>query len=127
MTRFWITLDEATNFVLETFDQMQGGELYVPKIPSMKIIDLARIIAPNSEIFEIGIRPGEKIHEEMISNEDSRRCIDLGRRYLVNPIHAEWGYAPPCGSSLPEDFSYRSDTNEMWLSDDEIRKFIEKY
>jgi UDP-N-acetylglucosamine 4,6-dehydratase len=125
MTRFWITLESATNFVLETLNIMEGGELYVPKIPSMRIIDLASAIAPSSKIIETGIRPGEKLHEEMISADDSRRTIDLGNRYVVNPIHAEWGYNRPEGSEVPDGFSYRSDINENWISENEIKKLVE--
>lgn len=125
MTRFWITLEGATNFVLETLNIMEGGELYVPKIPSMRIIDLASAIAPSSKIIETGIRPGEKLHEEMISADDSRRTIDLGNRYVVNPIHAEWGYNRPEGSDVPDGFSYRSDINENWISENEIKKLVE--
>ena len=124
MTRFWITLEHATNFVLETLNIMGGGELYVPKIPSMKILDLANAIAPNSKIIETGIRPGEKLHEEMISTDDSRRTIDLGNRYVVNPIHAEWGYTRPEGDLVPEGFSYKSDVNESWVSEIEIKKLL---
>lgn len=80
MTRFWITLDHATSFVLDTLEMMQGGELYVPIIPSMRIMDLANAISPNSEVVETGIRPGEKLHEEMISTDDSRRTVKLKDR-----------------------------------------------
>ena len=73
MTRFWITLDKAVNFVVDSFKTMNGGELYVPRIPSMELVDLVEAIAPGSATYEIGIRPGEKIHEEMISVDDSRR------------------------------------------------------
>jgi UDP-N-acetylglucosamine 4,6-dehydratase len=105
---------------------MTGGELYVPKIPSMKITDLAHAVAPNAELVEIGMRPGEKLHEEMISADDSRRTIVLENRYLVTPVVAEWGYEPPKGSTMPEGKAYSSDTNELWMSESEIKKFIEK-
>ena len=122
MTRFWITLDQAVSFVQEAFKEMNGGELFVPRIPSMRIIDLATALAPNSSIKEIGIRPGEKLHEEMISSDDSRRTVKQQNKYVVSPISAEWSYVDPEGEKLPEGFSYRSDTNDLWLTIDEIKK-----
>jgi UDP-N-acetylglucosamine 4,6-dehydratase len=124
MTRFWITIEHAVNFVLESFEIMKGGELYVPKIPSISVRDLAEVIAPNSEKVEVGIRPGEKLHEEMISPDDSRRTIELKNRFVVNPIFAEWGYLEPKGIKLPEGFSYRSDTNAWWLSKMELSEML---
>ena len=126
MTRFWITLDQAINFVLESFDLMSGGELYVPRIPSMKIIDLAEAIAPGSSLTEIGIRPGEKLHEEMISPDDSRRTLRLDDRYVVMPIVAEWGYQEPLGQLVVDGFSYRSDTNDLWLNSSQLIEMISK-
>ena len=128
MTRFWITLPQAVKFVVDTFDQMTGGELYVPRIPSMRLIDLAKVIAPNSELEEVGVRPGEKLHEEMIAPDDSRRTMLLGDRYVVMPHIAGWGYEPPAdGKPVPEGFAYRSDSNDLWLSDDELRKLVEEH
>jgi UDP-N-acetylglucosamine 4,6-dehydratase len=124
MTRFWITIESAVQFVIESLEIMSGGELYVPKIPSMKIIDLAKAVAPNSRLEEIGMRPGEKLHEEMISADDSRRTIILKNRYLVTPVVAEWGYKPPPGILMPEGQAYRSDTNELWMSESDIKDFI---
>lgn len=121
MTRFWITLDQAVQFVIDSFDIMSGGELYVPRIPSMRITDLAEAIAPGSPIEEIGIRPGEKIHEEMIASDDSRRTIRLPYRYVVTPVLAQWGFPEIPGDPLPDGFAYRSDTNDMWLSIDDLR------
>ena len=127
MTRFWITIEEASRFVCESFTSMQGGELYVPRIPSMKLVDLARAIAPDSEYIETGIRPGEKLHEEMISADDSNRTVFNGSRYIVNPVFAEWGYKEPEGQRLKDDSPYRSNTNDLWLTTDQIRSFIAKY
>lgn len=124
MTRFWITIESAVKFVIESLEIMSGGELYVPKIPSMKIIDLAKAVAPNSRLEEIGMRPGEKLHEEMISADDSRRTIILKNRYLVTPVVAEWGYKSPPGLLMPEGQAYRSDTNELWMSESDIKDFI---
>jgi UDP-N-acetylglucosamine 4,6-dehydratase/5-epimerase len=122
MTRFWITLPQAVKFVVDSFDLMQGGELYVPRIPSMKIMDLVEALAPGAKTQEIGIRPGEKLHEEMISADDSRRTLRIGDRYVVLPTIAYWGFEPPEGESLPEGFAYRSDTNDLWLSVDQLRE-----
>lgn len=125
MTRFWITLPQAVQFVVDSFDEMQGGELYVPRIPSMKILDLVEAIAPGAETYEIGIRPGEKLHEEMISLDDARRTLRLGDRYLVLPTIANWGFTPPSGESLPEGFAYQSDSNDLWLDAQGIRDILE--
>jgi UDP-N-acetylglucosamine 4,6-dehydratase/5-epimerase len=125
MTRFWITLPQAVAFVVDSFDQMQGGELYVPRIPSMKILDLVEAIAPGAETYEIGIRPGEKLHEEMISLDDARRTLRLGDRYVVLPTIANWGFTPPEGEALPEGFAYQSDSNDLWLDAQGIRDILE--
>lgn len=124
MTRFLISLDQAVKFVVDSFEMMSGGELYVPKIPSIKILDLAEAIAPNAKKIEIGIRPGEKLHEEMISMDDSRRAISMGSRYVVNPVVADWGYTMPVGDAMPEGHAYRSDTNEDWMSKEDLSEFI---
>ena len=126
MTRFWITLDQAVKFVDEAFSEMNGGELFVPRIPSMKITDLVAAIAPNSKIKEIGIRPGEKLHEEMISPDDSRRAVMQKTRFILSPTSSDWAYVEPKGEKLPEGFSYRSDTNDQWLTQSEIKDFIKK-
>lgn len=125
MTRFWITLPQAVQFVVDSFDQMQGGELYVPRIPSMRITDLVEAIAPGAKTKEIGIRPGEKLHEEMISLDDARRTLRMGERYVVLPTIANWGFTPPVGEPLPEGFAYRSDTNDQWLAPEAIRDVLE--
>lgn len=124
MTRFWITLPQAVDFVMKSFATMTGGELYVPRIPSMRVTDLARAIAPDAKLVEVGIRPGEKLHEEMISAEDSRRTIRQADRYVVMPTLAEWGYVDPEGEAVPDGFSYTSDTNDQWLSVGDIRSMI---
>jgi UDP-N-acetylglucosamine 4,6-dehydratase/5-epimerase len=126
MTRFWITLPEAVQFVVDSFDRMVGGELYVPKIASMKIMDLVEAIAPGSQTHEIGTRPGEKLHEEMISEDDSRRTIDLGDRYCILPTIAAWGFEAPEGDPVEDGFAYRSNTNTEWLSVQDMRDLLEE-
>jgi UDP-N-acetylglucosamine 4,6-dehydratase len=124
MTRFWITLPQAVDFVIKSFTDMTGGELYVPRIPSMRVTDLAEAVAPGSELIEIGIRPGEKLHEEMISTEDARRTVRRDDRYLVMPTLAEWGYSNTAGDAVPDGFAYTSDTNDQWLSVEDLRTMM---
>jgi UDP-N-acetylglucosamine 4,6-dehydratase len=124
MTRFWISIDSAVTFVLESLESMNGGELFVPKIPSMKIIDLATAVSPNVEIVEIGMRPGEKLHEEMISADDARRTVVLFDRFVVLPVIAEWGFTPPKGANMLSDLAYSSNTNDTWVSSEEMIEFI---
>lgn len=125
MTRFWITLPQAVDFVVDSFQLMQGGELYVPRIPSTRLTDLVEAIAPGSETVEIGIRPGEKLHEEMIAADDSRRTVLTGDRYVITPYLAGWGYEAPEGDLVPDGFAYRSDTNDLLLSVDQLRELVE--
>ena len=124
MTRFWITLPQAVEFVMSSFNDMAGGELYVPRIPSMKVVDLARAVAPDAELVEVGIRPGEKLHEEMISAEDSRRTLRQTDRYIVLPTLADWGFSAPSGDPVEDGFSYTSDTNDLWLDVEQIRAML---
>jgi len=125
MTRFWISLDQAVKFVIDSFDMMQGGELYVPRIPSMRIVDLAEAVAPDAPTHETGIRPGEKLHEEMISEEEGHRALLLGDRYVLQPTIATWGYTPPAhGVPVPERFSYRSNTNDLWFTVEDLRAML---
>jgi UDP-N-acetylglucosamine 4,6-dehydratase len=125
MTRFWIPLESAASFILDSFSLMRGGELYVPKIPSMKIIDLAKAISPKSELIEIGLRPGEKMHEEMISIEDGPRTKLINSdRYVILPLITEWNYKEPAGQKLPLGFAYNSNTNVDWLSVDDIQRLL---
>ncbi|MEV8376898.1 UDP-N-acetylglucosamine 4,6-dehydratase (inverting) [Kribbella sp. NPDC056861] len=124
-TRFLITLPDAVQFVVDSFELMTGGELYVPRIPSMKVTDLAEAIAPGASMHDVGLRPGEKLHEEMISPEEGRRALILGNRFVLQPDLASWGYVPPTGGTPVDDgFHYASDTNDQWYSIDEIRKIL---
>jgi UDP-N-acetylglucosamine 4,6-dehydratase len=124
MTRFFITLPQAVDFVMDSFNDMAGGELYVPRIPSMLVADLARAISPESELVEVGIRPGEKLHEEMISTEDARRTLKRNDRYVVLPTLAEWGWSKPAGDEVPDEFAYTSDKNDQWLNVQDIEKLL---
>jgi UDP-N-acetylglucosamine 4,6-dehydratase len=124
MTRFWITIEEAVQFVLDSFDLMSGGELYVPKIPSMKIVDLARAVSGEARLESIGMRPGEKLHEEMISADDSRRTLLSENRYIVMPVAAEWGFVQPKGVPMEDGMAYQSHTNELWISTENIAKYL---
>ena len=119
MTRFWITLEQGVNMVLRSFELAEGGEIFVPKIPSMKITDLAEAIAPGFTTTIVGIRPGEKIHESMITVEDSRHTIDIGDYYVIKPEICE--YKGQEGVSPNEGFEYNSGTNTQWLTVDELR------
>jgi UDP-N-acetylglucosamine 4,6-dehydratase len=125
MTRFLISIQDAVKFVVESLLVMGGGELYVPRIPSMKIVDLAQAIAPGANMIQIGMRPGEKLHEEMISEDDSRRTIQMESRFVVMPVVAEWGFKTPIGKPMQEGKAYRSDTNELWMTEADIKSFIQ--
>lgn len=127
MTRFWITLEQGVSFVLTSLEMMQGGELYVPKIKSMSIVDLARVMAPKLPHKVVGIRPGEKLHEVMITEDDARNTRDLGDRYVVEPTVVEWPYAGYAdrGTSVPENFRYASDNNPDWLDAKSLATMLE--
>ena len=112
MTRFWITLEQGVNFVLNCLEQMVGGELFVPKIPSMNIMDLAKAIAPECKTEIVGIRPGEKLHEVMVTRDDARKALEYKDHYVVQPDFQFWGsrFKSNGGNALPEDFEYNSGT-----------------
>ncbi|KQR38825.1 MULTISPECIES: UDP-N-acetylglucosamine 4,6-dehydratase (inverting) [Microbacterium] len=127
-TRFFITLPQAVEMVIDTFELMQGGELLVPRIPSMKVTDLAHAVVPGAELVDVGLRPGEKLHEEMISPEEGRRAVTVsdGKYFIIQPDLASWGYRMPEGAiPVPEGFAYRSDSNDAWYSQQEIAEIIE--
>jgi UDP-N-acetylglucosamine 4,6-dehydratase len=126
MTRFWITLNEGVEFVLSSFGLMRGGEIFVPKIPSMKVVDLASAMAPEARQKVVGIRPGEKLHEIMISADDARTTVDLGDRYAIEPAFAEYTRRPFEGRGLEEGFSYASDVNDEWLSGQALLALLEE-
>ncbi len=126
MTRFWITLDQGVRFVIRCIEMMRGGEVFVPKTPSMNIMDLAQAIAPDCEIEEIGIRAGEKLHEVLISTDEARQTLDLQDMYIVQPAHSWWDPDDRHrGEPLPESFDYSSDKNGDWLSVAELEAIVE--
>ncbi|MBQ8819770.1 UDP-N-acetylglucosamine 4,6-dehydratase (inverting), partial [Campylobacter sp.] len=134
MTRFWITLEDGVKFVLKNFERMHGGELFIPKIPSMKITDLAATLAPNLPIKLIGIRPGEKLHEIMISADDALHSLEFDDHYVITPsirfYDKEADFAinklGQKGSSIKSGFEYRSDNNTQWLNQQSLKEMIER-
>ena len=126
MSRFWITLEQGVRFVIRCIEEMHGGEVFVPKIPSTTIIDLARVIAPEAEIEIIGIRPGEKLHEVLISEDEARSTVELEDMYVVQPAVSPWfGYEwEKLGSHLEDGFRYASNTNDEWLTPEQIREIV---
>ncbi len=126
MTRFWITLEQGVKFVIRCIEQMRGGEIFVPKVPSMNIMDLAKAIAPDCEVRYIGIRPGEKLHEVLISEDEARHAVEFDDMYIIQPMHL-WGRKDlwPRANPLPESFRFTSDTNKSWLSIEELRALVE--
>lgn len=127
MTRFWITLEQGVNFVLSSLKMMQGGEIYIPKIPSMKITDIARNLAPNLPQKEVGIRPGEKLHEVMITKDDGRQTIELDDRYVITPQFTYWNdeqYIAMGATKFNEEFEYSSDKNTEWLDDESFKEMM---
>lgn len=124
MTRFWITLDRAVKAVFDALGEMEGGEIFVPKIPSMRLVDLAKAIAPDAEVEIIGIRPGEKLHEEMIGPNDARRTLDRDDHYVIVPeIVFEVGN-DLLGTPVPPGFRYVSDENTEWLDEVQLRALL---
>ena len=126
MTRFWITLEQTVSFVLSSLALMRGGEVFIPKIPSMRVVDLAKAIAPDFAHRIIGIRPGEKLHEVMFARDDARNTSDLGDRYVIEPATHHWdrdrvSFAKAGAAPVPDGFEYASDTNTEWLSVEDLR------
>ncbi len=126
MTRFWITLDQGIGFVLDAFRRMQGGEIFIPKIPSVKILDLAKSVSPNGTHHTIGIRPGEKMHEVMCPADDARLTLEFEDHYVIQPSFGYWSRPAYLESAKPvaENFRYASDNNTQWLDADTLRKLI---
>lgn len=127
MTRFWITLPQGVDFVLSSLASMRGGEIFVPKIPSMRVTDLATALAPGLPHKIVGIRPGEKLHEVMISEDDSRNTTERSDRYIIHPAIHPWGQDETlagAGNKVPEGFRYASDTNSEWIDAAGLRKLL---
>ena len=125
MTRFWITLEEAANFVLDSLEYMSGGEIFVPKIPSMNIMDLARALAPECKTEIVGIRSGEKLHEVMVAEDDARNTREFDRHFVIFPQFHEWASMPRIsGKPCPDNFRYSSDKNTQWLTEQELKAML---
>lgn len=125
MTRFWITLEQSVGFIIRCIEMMRGGEIFVPKIPSMRIVDLAEAIAPNCRIKEIGILPGEKINEVLLTKNDARHSLEFKDFFVIEPERPWWKAERwKGGKRLPADFEYRSDNNTQWLSKEDLKKLI---
>ena len=125
MTRFWITLDQGARFVISSIETMRGGEIFIPKIPSMNIMDLAEAVAPKCETQVIGIRPGEKLHEALVSEDEGHHALEFDDRFVIQPMHPWWKVDDmPEGKKLPEGFKYTSDTNPEELSIEELKELV---
>ncbi|NQU84337.1 MAG: UDP-N-acetylglucosamine 4,6-dehydratase (inverting) [Mariniphaga sp.] len=131
MTRFWITLEQAVNFVLDCLKRMHGGELFVPKIPSMNIVDLAKAIAPEAKLDIIGIRPGEKIHEVMVSTDDALNTVEFSSYFVIQPSQPWWDNVKYIknygGNKVKAGFKYSSDLNDQWLSLDDLKNILNEF
>ena len=125
MTRFWITLQQGVDFVLSCFELMHGEEIFVPKIPSMKVVDLAQVMAPEIPMTFVGIRPGEKLHEAMITEDDARNTLELADRFVICPPARRSNTSLyPEARPVAEDFSYSSERNSDWMDADRLRKIL---
>ncbi len=125
MTRFWITLEQGARFVVRCIEQMHGGEIFVPKIPSMKLTEIAETIAPGCEVECIGIRPGEKLHEVLISEDEARQTVEMEDMFVIQPSHSWWHKENwKGGRPLSDGFRYASDSNPHWLSHEELLELI---
>jgi UDP-N-acetylglucosamine 4,6-dehydratase len=125
MTRFWLSLEQGVRFVMSCIEQMEGGEVFVPKIPSTKIVDLANAIVPDAKFNIIGIRPGEKVHEVLISEDEARNTVERENMFIVKPPETLWERGLEYeGKPLPNGFRYSSDTNSQWLDVNGIKEFV---
>ena len=126
MTRFWITLEQGAEFVIRCVEKMHGGEVFIPKIPSMRIIDLANVIAPKCKIRYIGARPGEKMHEDLITDDEGRHALEFEDFFVIEPEHYWWKPKNwSDGKPLSEGFTYTSDNNDEWLTKEELKKVVD--
>jgi UDP-N-acetylglucosamine 4,6-dehydratase len=126
MTRFWLTLEQGVRFVIRCVEQMHGGEVFVPKIPSMNIMDLVKAVAPDCEVENIGIRPGEKLHEILISEDEVRQVLELEDMFVIKPAHPWWQVGNWIkGQPLPDGFRFASNSNPHWLTVNELKQMVE--
>lgn len=127
MTRFWLTIEEGVNFVLESLERMKGGEIFVPKIPSFKVIDVAKVVSPKVPLKIIGIRPGEKLHEVMITEDDSRYTLEFDSFYaILAPFLIETEYYQKNGVKVPVGFSFTSENNKLWHTHETFKSVLVK-
>jgi len=125
MTRFWLTLEQGVQFVIQCLNLMHGGEVFVPRIPSMRIMDLATAIAPECEVEFTGIRPGEKLHEVLVSVDEARRTVALEDMFVIQPEHAWWSRRNWVkGEALQDGFAYTSDANDRWLTVEQLHEIV---
>ena len=125
MTRFWLTLEQSVRFVIQCLNLMHGGEVFVPRIPSMRIVDLAAAIAPECEVEFVGIRPGEKLHEVLVSVDEARRTLALEDMFVIQPEQGWWSRRNWVkGKAVPDGFAYTSDGNDQWLSVEELHEIV---
>jgi len=124
MSRFWLTLEKGVDFVLQSLEEMQGGEIFIPKLPSVLVTDLATAVEPTASRVVIGIRPGEKCHEILITGEEARHSVEFENHYVVLPEHPFWKTRLFSGEPLPEGFQYSSDTNKEWLSVEQLKELL---
>lgn len=125
MTRFWLTVEEGVKFVIRCIERMHGGEIFVPKLPSMNIVDLAKAIAPRCRVQEIGIRPGEKVHEVMISEDEAQYTVEIGNMFIIKPAHPWWGgHNWIEARAVPKGFCYASNLNDCILMTDKLEKMV---
>lgn len=126
MTRFWIRLEQGVEFAIRCAELMAGGEIFVPKIPSMRILDLVESVAPNCRVEQIGIRAGEKLHEILMAEEESRQALEFDDMFVLEPIYPSWAFTPPEGGKrVAGGFRYASDTNTWWLAPADMRQLVD--
>lgn len=124
MTRFWLTLDQGVEFVMDCMAVMRGGEIFVPRIPSVGLLEIADALAGDCDERYSGIRPGEKLHETLISEDEARHTVTMASGYVIEPVDPQWAYEPWDGERLADGWTYRSDTNEMRLGPEDVRKWL---
>jgi len=130
MTRFWITLDQGVELVVKAINESVGGEIFIPKIPSMRVVDLARALEPSCKLKHIGIRPGEKIHESLISEDEARKTVEFNKHFIILPQFMSGEDILDKfkgGKALPDGFIYRSDLNKEWLTVEQLKVMVQNW